>query len=394
MTTRIETALVDTKMATPCLVLDREQIAKNYRKFRENMHGIDIFYAVKANPHPDVLSLLVAEGAYFDCASFQEITLVLAAGGCASKICFGSTLKKATDIADAYKVGVRYFTFDAREELQKIADHAPGSSVCCRILTNDSGAGAQWPLSRKFGCDENMAIDLMSQAAELGLIPSGISFHVGSQQTEPAAWQAPIAQLNRVFQQLGKLGIILDTINLGGGFPTNFGNHTVPDLSIYANAIKAALHVHFGDKMPRVIAEPGRALVGNAGIIVSEVVLVSQKSVCDTVRWVYLDVGRFQGLAETEGEAIRYRLTVPQRLDSRKTPAIIAGPTCDSVDTIYERNPVEMPVDLKAGDIVLVHDTGAYTATYSSVGFNGLSPLQVCLVEDINQLNFPKLQAV
>ena len=289
---------------------------------------------------------------------------------------------------------MRYFTFDAREELQKIADHAPGSNVCCRILTNDSGTGAQWPLSRKFGCDENMAIDLMIEADELGLIPSGISFHVGSQQTEPTAWQAPIAQLSRIFQQLGKLGIILDTINLGGGFPTNFGNHTVPDLSIYANAIKAALHVHFGDKMPRVIAEPGRALVGNAGIIVSEVVLVSQKSVCDTVRWVYLDVGRFQGLAETEGEAIRYRLTVPQRLDSRKTPAIIAGPTCDSVDTIYERNPVEMPVDLKAGDIVLVHDTGAYTATYSSVGFNGLSPLQVCLVEDINQLKFPKLQAI
>ena len=93
-------------------------------------------------------------------------------------------------------------------------------------------------------------------------------------------------------------------------------------------------------------------------------------------------------------ERLRYRLTVPERQNSASTPAIIAGPTCDSVDTIYERNPVEMPVDLKAGDIVLVHDTGAYTATYSSVGFNGLSPLQVCLVEDINQLNFPKLQAV
>ena len=163
---------------------------------------IDIFYAVKANPHPDILSLLAAEGAYFDCASFQEITIVLAAGGHPSNICFGSTLKKVTDIADAYKVGVRYFTFDAREELQKIADHAPGSNVCCRILTNDSGTGAQWPLSRKFGCDENMAVDLMSEAGELGLIASGISFHVGSQQTEPTAWQAPIAQVSRIFRQL------------------------------------------------------------------------------------------------------------------------------------------------------------------------------------------------
>ena len=394
MTIRIETALIDAKIATPCLVLDREQIAKNYRNFCHKMDEIDIFYAVKANPHPDILSLLAAKGAYFDCASFQEITLVLAAGGRPSNICFGSTLKKATDIADAYKVGVRYFTFDAREELQKIADHAPGSNVCCRILTNDSGTGAQWPLSRKFGCDENMAVDLMSEAGELGLIASGISFHVGSQQTEPTAWHAPIAQVSRIFRQLTDIGIALDTINLGGGFPTTFGNNAVPDISIYATVIKAALNIHFRDKVPRVIAEPGRALVGDAGVIVSEVVLVSQKSSNDAQRWVYLDVGRFHGLAETEGEAIRYRLTVPERQDSASTPAIIAGPTCDSVDTMYERNPVEMPIDLKAGDIVLVHDTGAYTATYSSVGFNGLSPLRVCLVEDINQMKFPKLQAI
>ena len=394
MTICIETALTDAKIVTPCLVLDRKQIAKNYRNFCQKMDQIDIFYAVKANPHPDILSLLAAENAYFDCASFQEITLALAAGSHPSNICFGSTLKKASDIANAYKVGVRYFTFDAREELQKIADHAPGSNVCCRILTNDLGTGAQWPLSRKFGCDETMAVNLMSEARVLGLIPSGISFHVGSQQTEPTAWQAPIARLSRIFRRLADLGIALDTINLGGGFPTTFGDNAVPDISIYASVIKAALNVHFGDKMPRVIAEPGRALVGDAGIIVSEVVLVSQKSSNDTQRWVYLDVGRFHGLAETEGEAIRYRLTVPERQDSESTPAIIAGPTCDSADTMYERNKVEMPVDLTAGDIVLVHDTGAYTATYSSVGFNGLSPLRVCLVEDINQMKFPKLQAI
>ncbi len=394
MTMRIETALIDTKIATPCLVLDRKQIKKNYKNFCHKMDDIDIFYAVKANPHPDVLSLLVAEGACFDCASFHEITLVLEAGGNPSNICFGSTLKKATDIADAFRVGVRHFTFDAKEELQKIADHAPGSSVCCRILANDFGTGAQWPLSRKFGCDENMAVDLMEEAGKMGLIPSGISFHVGSQQTEPTAWQAPIAQLSGIFEQLADLGIALDTINIGGGFPTTFGDHSVPDISTYASVVKTALNVHFGDKKPRVIAEPGRALVGDAGIIVSEVILVSQKSSDDAQRWIYLDVGRFNGLAETEGEAIRYRLTVPERPDSASTPAIIAGPTCDSVDTIYERNPVQMPVDLKAGDIVLVHDTGAYTATYSSVGFNGLSPLQVCLVEDINQMKFPKLRAI
>ena len=394
MAIRIETSLADTKIETPVLVLDREKVAKNYQQFCQKMHGIDIFYAVKANPHPDILALLVSEGAYFDCASFQEISLVMAAGTAPSKISFGSTIKKSTDIAAAYDVGVRYFTFDACEELQKIAYHAPGSRVWCRILTNDFGTGAQWPLSKKFGCDQTMAIDLMSKAASMGLIPSGISFHVGSQQTEPTAWQAPILQLKKIFQKLADRGIILDTINLGGGFPTTFGNSTVPNISKYAEVIQAALDFHFGKEKPRLIAEPGRALVGDAGIIVSEVVLVSTKSSNDATRWVYLDVGRFHGLAETEGEAIRYRFTVPERQDSARCPAIIAGPTCDSVDTLYERNPVEMPVDLKAGDIVLVHDTGAYTATYSSVGFNGLSPLQVRLVEDVNQIKFPKLQAV
>ncbi len=186
----------------------------------------------------------------------------------------------------------------------------------------------------------------------------------------------------------------MDTINIGGGFPTTFGDNKVPDISTYASVIKAALNVHFGDKQPRVIAEPGRAMVGDAGIIVSEVVLVSLKNSNDAQRWVYLDVGRFHGLPETEGEAIRYRLTLPERRNSASTPTIIAGPTCDSIDTMYGRNPVETPVDLRSGDIVLVHDTGAYTANYSSVGFNGLSPLRVCLVEDINQMKFPKLQAI
>ena len=394
MTIRIENAITDAKITTPCLIIDREQVAKNYRQICHQMKDIDIFYAVKANPNPSILSLLTTKGAYFDCASFQEITLVIASGCPPSKISFGSTLKKSEDIASAYKAGVRYFTFDAREELQKIATNAPGSKVCCRILANDFGMGAQWPLSRKFGCDESMAVKLMSEAADLGLTPSGISFHVGSQQIEPAAWKKPIAKVGKIFRQMASLGIKLDTINLGGGFPTNFGDNLVPDISCYARVIKTALKTHFENEMPRVIAEPGRALVGDAGVIVSEVILVSQKSLDDIERWVYLDVGRFHGLAETEKEAIRYRLTVPKRLKSRNTPAIIAGPTCDSVDTMYERNPVEMPVDLKAGDIVLVHDTGAYTYTYSSVGFNGLLPLQVCLVEDLSQQNFPKLRAV
>ena len=154
----------------------------------------------------------------------------------------------------------------------------------------------------------------------------------------------------------------------------------------------SSIERHFGDKAPHLLIEPGRALVGDAGVIVAEVVLVSTKSADEMQRWVYLDVGRFHGLAETEGEAIRYRISVPERATSETVPAVIAGPTCDSVDTLYERNPMPMPIDLVAGDIVLVHDTGAYTSTYSSVGFNGLGPLQVCLAEELLEDHWPALQ--
>ena len=393
MTSRIEAALTDCDFATPFLVLDCEHIAQNYRDFATQMDGIGIFYAVKANPHPKILSRLAAEGAMFDCASFQEIGLVLAAGATADRISFGSTIKKPADIAKAFAAGVRHFVFDAEEELDKIAAHAPGADVTCRILTNSDGAGSLWPLSRKFGCDDAMAITLLSRANQRGLRPRGLSFHVGSQQLETAAWELAIAQCGAIFRQLQTEGITLDLINLGGGFPTDFRMGNVPHLTHYARAIDHAMNRHFGVNRPQLIAEPGRALVGDAGVIVSDVVLVSRKSAQDQLRWVYLDVGRFHGLAETEGESIRYRLSVPARQDEASEPAVIAGPTCDSVDTLYEKTPVDMPIGLGCGDRVLVHDTGAYTATYSSVGFNGFPPLDVYLLEDVISANLQIVKA-
>ena len=392
MTARIENLLANSSVATPCLVLDQQRVAINYQAFRRHMPKMTPYYAVKANPHPAFLTMLVAEGAFFDCASVQEIIMVLNAGATADHIAYGSTIKKAADIAKAYQIGVRQFAFDAAEELQKIADHAPCAMVVCRILTNDNGSGAQWPLSRKFGCDSVMAAELLIKAEELGLVPRGVSFHVGSQQLDVNAWDAAISQSASIFAAVHARGLNLDILNLGGGFPTAFNQQKTPGLEAYNAAIMASIERHFGDEVPHLLIEPGRALVGDAGVIVAEVVLVSTKSANETQRWVYLDVGRFHGLAETEGEAIRYRISVPGRATSETVQAVIAGPTCDSVDTLYERNPMPMPIDLAAGDIVLVHDTGAYTSTYSSVGFNGLGPLQVCLAEELVEDRWPALQ--
>ena len=126
---------------------------------------------------------------------------------------------------------------------------------------------------------------------------------------------------------------------------------------------------------PNTIVEPGRGLVGNAGVIEAEVVLVSKKSEHDETRWVYLDIGKFGGLAETIGESIRYPIRTPRDGDE-VGPCVLAGPTCDSADVLYERRPYDLPISLEIGDKVLIEGTGAYTATYASVAFNGFEPLR------------------
>jgi ornithine decarboxylase len=243
--------------------------------------------------------------------------------------------------------------------------------VYCRILAD--GAGADWPLSRKFGCAPATAADLLLQARALGLQPVGISFHVGSQQRDPSRWDDAIATVGKLFAQLASAGLPLELINLGGGLPARHRGRT-PALSAYAAAITTAVAAYF-PRAPRMIVEPGRCIVGDAGTIVAEVVLISHKEHGDERRWVYLDIGKFGGLPETADEAIRYRITTDHEVGP-EGPVVIAGPTCDSMDVLYERADYRMPLDLAIGDRVLIHGTGAYTASYCSVGFNGFPPLK------------------
>jgi len=165
----------------------------------------------------------------------------------------------------------------------------------------------------------------------------------------------------------------LAMVNLGGGFPTRYLKD-VPAAAAYGRAIFDGLRKHFGNRIPETIIEPGRGMVGDAGVLKAEVVLVSRKSRDDRLRWVYLDVGKFGGLAETMDEAIRYPIKTPRAGDTG--PCVVAGPTCDSADVLYERTPYELPLTLTVGDEVLIEGTGAYTTTYSAVAFNGFSPLQ------------------
>ncbi|HYH37224.1 MAG TPA: type III PLP-dependent enzyme [Azospirillum sp.] len=358
---------------TPCLVVDLDVVEQNYHALADALPDARIYYAVKANPAPEILSLLSRLGSAFDTASVPEIQMVLDAGCTADRISYGNTIKKESDIRRAFELGVRLFAFDSIEELEKIARAAPGARVFCRILT--SGEGAEWPLSRKFGCDLKMARELLLKAKEMNVEPWGVSFHVGSQQKDLMQWDLAIHQVAMLFRELEVLGVDLGMINLGGGFPTRYRSD-VPESAAYGQAIFDSLRRHFGNHIPETIVEPGRGMVGSAGIIESEVVLVSRKSAEDAKRWVYLDIGKFSGLAETMDEAIQYPIEVLGETESEAEAVVLAGPTCDSADVLYEKAEYKLPLGLKAGDRVRIHATGAYTTTYSAVCFNGFAPLQ------------------
>jgi ornithine decarboxylase len=361
---------------TPYIVIDLNVVRQRYAALRRLLPQASIYYAVKANPAAPVVAALAALGANFDIASEGELTRCREAGISTDRLSFGNTIKREREIADATASGIDLFAFDSSAELDKLARRAPGARVFCRLLIENHGA--EWPLSRKFGCDAHVASDLLIEARESGLRPIGVSFHVGSQQTDPLQWPAAIAHAAWIFRACAHRGLNLELLNLGGGLPAQYRT-PVPPLEDYIDAIEAGLKLEFGASRPRLLIEPGRYLVGDAGTLHAEVLLISRKSPQEHERWVYLDAGRFNGLPETEDERIHYRIRTP-RDGGASGPVILAGPTCDSSDILYRRHPYELPLDLEVGDHIEFLSAGAYTASYAAVEFNGFAPIRTYCV--------------
>ena len=372
---RVEAFIRSTQFDRPTLVLDLDRVETQYQALSSGLGRARIHYAVKANPAREIIERLVALGSHFDAASRGEIELCLSQGAHPEHISFGNTVKRASDIAFAHHAGITLFAADAEEELEKIAENAPGASVYVRLIVDASEA--DWPLSRKFGCARDKALSLLALARDLGLSPVGFSFHVGSQTKRPEGWAATLDQVAEIWEQAQAAGFGLTLLNIGGGFPAFYGED-IPHPTLYAARVMELIDARFGD-VAEIMAEPGRGLVAECGMIAAEVLLVSKKSENDLHRWVYLDIGKFSGLAETIDEAIRYQF-VTDRDHELKGPCILAGPSCDSFDVLYEKRPVEMPLGLRSGDRVIIRNCGAYTSSYSSVGFNGFPPLDVLVI--------------
>ncbi len=364
---------------TPSLIIDLRRIREKFNELKKNFPYAKIYYAVKANPSNEILTMLADMGSCFDIASIYELKQVLELGVTGDRISFGNTIKKKKDIEYAYKNGVTLFATDSKIDLNNIAEVAPNSKIFVRILM-ESSESADWPLSRKFGCHQDMAYDLIVEAKKLGLVPYGISFHVGSQQRDIGQWDDAISRVKYLFSTLeDEEGIKLRLINMGGGLPASYKFPT-NDISVYAEEITRYIEEDFGSDMPEIIIEPGRSLVADAGIIVSEVILISRKNNTALNRWVYLDVGKFNGLIETIDECIKYPVFTDKT--GKMGDVILAGPTCDSMDVMYEKFKYKLPVSLAVGDRLYWFSAGAYTASYCSVGFNGFPPMKTYFIPE------------
>ncbi len=361
---------------TPFVVVSLGTVEKKYDDLRKAMPYAKIYYAIKANPEEEVLKLLINKGSCFDIASIYELDLMLSLGASPDRLSYGNTIKKARDIRYAYEKGVRLYVSDSESDVRKLAENAPGSDVFFRILSD--GTGADWPLSRKFGAQPDVVFECILLAKELGLNPRGISFHVGSQQNDVTQWRVALKTCKDIFDAAESRCIKLDLINMGGGLPARY-QYQVSEPYVYAAEITDYLKEFFGDEFPNIIIEPGRYMAGEAGVLVTEVVMIAHKERSKSIPWLFLDVGKFGGLIETLDECIRYPIYSERTGEGRDY--IISGPTCDSMDVIYEKAPYRLPVALKEGDLLYMFSTGAYTRTYSAVFFNGFPPLKVYVVK-------------
>lgn len=362
---------------TPCQLIVLDIIKQKYKELKDNLSYAKIYYAIKANPHEEIIKSLNRLGSNFDIASKYELDKVLDLGILPEQISYGNTIKKAKDIEYFYNKGIRLFVTDSFSDLANIVKYAPKSKVFCRILV-DELASSDWPLSKKFGCDLDMAYYILKEARDKELIPYGVSFHVGSQQRDISTWHGALLKVKYLFDSLkNDENIELKLINMGGGFPAHY-IEDIQSIELYCNTIDYYLHDVFGDIIPEIIIEPGRSLVGDSGVLVTEIINIAKKSMVSNDKWLFIDCGKFNGLAETLGESIKYPIYTERK--GEEIPYIIAGKTCDSADILYEDNKYSLPDTLQQEDKVYFLSTGAYTASYSAINFNGFPPLNIEII--------------
>lgn len=354
---------------TPYLLMDLDKVEDAHTAMAEAMSGIGLLYAVKCNPDRGVLARLHDNGCGFEIASLAELELLLEVGVDPAEVYFSNPVKPVSHIAGTYARGVRRYSFDSKAEVDKLAFAAPGADVYVRIASVPPSellgeASSVVASEGKFGVEPSKAVELIELAIEKGLNAYGIAFHVGSQMMEPSAWEPPIETASEIMRRLALKGIELEMLDVGGGYPAFYGT-TVPHISEFGERIAKALELHLPYDV-RVVAEPGRGLVAEAGTMVSTVIGRAERF---GKQWIHLDVGAFNGMMEALEAQNQLRFPMSDSVMSERTELFnVTGPSCDSQDTILFDVPLSY--DLAVGDRVYIGSAGAYTTSYAS-NFNG-----------------------
>ena len=358
------------KHRSPFMMISRCVLERQYKRFRKCLPEVTPFYAIKANPHPSIIKTFVKLGASFDVASAAEMEKVLDLGASPAKIIFANTIKSAEDIAFAKRRRVRLMTFDNEPELYKLAKYYPGAHVLVRIKVANQGSVVE--LSLKFGADQDQAFFLLRKAKALGLVPIGVSFHVGSQATNVENYLQAIEISAGIFKEAKKNGLPLKILDIGGGFPIqHFDKEIGINFERMGSQIRRELK-HIFDKDVKFIAEPGRFLAGPSGILVTQVM---GRTFRNNKNYYYLNDGIYGDFSGMVFDHCRYEFKTLRR--GQKFLSTLAGPTCDSFDTLSQN--CEIP-ELYVDDVVYVKNIGAYSCASATTGFNGFPPAKIIMV--------------
>jgi ornithine decarboxylase len=359
-------------LPTPFLACDPRLFVERVGRFTAALPGVQVFYALKCNSAPAMLQAARGAGVAFEVASLGELQMVQALGVDPVDVIYSNTVKPAAHIRESAAAGLWRYAFDSAGELHKIAANAPGSAVYVRVRVDDSRS--VFPLSRKFGAELHDARALLHLAGDLGLRPYGLTFHVGSQCTSTRSFVQAIASAGRLMRQLDRDGIELAMLDIGGGFPARYSDR-VPTIEQIGGAVTAALATHLPSRPVLVVAEPGRHLVAETAVMAATVLGREQRA---GEEWLYLDVGAYNGLMETQQAVGKWRFPLwssrPDHDVVPHAPFTVTGPTCDSSDTMFYG--AGLPVTMAEGDRLYIASAGAYTLSYAS-SFNGFPPPEV-----------------
>ena len=338
------------EFGSPLLIIDCQRVREQYRKLHKALPGVDLHYALKPLPHPSVVETIIEAGGWLDLATTGETQLVTQLGIDPARCIHTHPIKRDIDIRNALHLGVRIFVADNPDEVRKFEPYRDQAELLLRVSFRSPGAVVD--LSRKFGCDPEDLIELARLARKLAIPLRGLSFHVGSQAADPGKHVEAIEVCAKLMAQARreKLGIF-DTLDIGGGYPIDYGQK-VADIGRFCAPIRAALA-----KLPsrvRKIAEPGRYICGPAAIGVATVM---GRALREGHWWYYLDDGLYGSYSGQLFDHAKYPVESLKE-GGEKFPSVLAGPTCDSIDVIAEN--LMLP-QLKAGDLIVGRAMGAYT---------------------------------